>query len=323
MDALVPVSPAAVLVAPTSPAARLVAAFLDGRNPRTLDAYRRDLEDFRVFLGVADVAAAARVLLDHGHGPANETALRYRTDLVTRTLAPATVNRRLAAVRSLVKLARLLGFVSWTLDVQAVKSERYRDTRGPGRVGVVRLFVALEGRTTPKAIRDVAILRLLYDLALRRGEVVSLDLADLDLEAGTVAVLGKGRSARVKLTLPDPTRAALATWVLVRGSEAGPLFPSFDRSRKSRTENRVTGRSVARLVAEVGTLAGLGAVRPHGLRHAAITEALSLTRGDVRAVQRFSRHRDLRVLTIYDDNLQDLGGDVARLVAVGMKGVGK
>ena len=53
---------------------------------------------------------------------------------------------------------------------------------------------------------------------------------------------------------------------------------------------------------------------PHGLRHAAITAALDLT-GDLQAVQRFSRHKDVRTLTVYDDNRQDLGGDVARRVA--------
>jgi integrase/recombinase XerC len=50
---------------------------------------------------------------------------------------------------------------------------------------------------------------------------------------------------------------------------------------------------VHRIVWALGEQAGLGVMRPHGLRHAAITEALELTRGDVRAVQRFSRHRDL------------------------------
>lgn len=308
--ALVPVSPAP---APsTRTASRLVAAFLEGRNPRTLDAYRRDLEDFRAFLNVPTSNDAARVLLASGQGAANETALSYRASLLARKLAPATVNRRLAAVRSLVKLARLLGVVPWTLDVGGVKAERYRDTKGPGRVGVVRLFGALEGQTTGKAVRDVAVLRLLYDLALRRGEVVSLDVADVDLDGGTVAVLGKGRTARVKLTLPEPTKAALSNWLLLRGSSPGALFPSFDRAKKG---DRLTGRSVARLVGEIGKLAGLGLIRPHGLRHAAITEALALTRGDVRAVQRFSRHRDLRVLTVYDDNREDLGGEVARLVA--------
>jgi integrase len=75
-------------------------------------------------------------------------------------------------------------------------------------------------------------------------------------------------------------------------------------------------------VGELASKAGLSRVSPHGLRHAAITEALDLTGGDVRAVQRFSRHRDVRVLNIYDDCREDLAGQVARLVAGG-KPVGR
>jgi integrase/recombinase XerC len=54
--------------------------------------------------------------------------------------------------------------------------------------------------------------------------------------------------------------------------------------------------------------------RPHGLRHEAITSALDATNGNVRAVQRFSGHSDLNTLTRYDDNRQDLGGQVAELL---------
>ena len=64
----------------------------------------------------------------------------------------------------------------------------------------------------------------------------------------------------------------------------------------------------------MGESAGLKA-RPHGLRHAAVTAALDLTGGDIRAVQKFSRHRDVRVIERYDDSRQDLAGDVARRVA--------
>ena len=56
-------------------------------------------------------------------------------------------------------------------------------------------------------------------------------------------------------------------------------------------------------------------VRPHGLRHAAITEALNLTNGNVRALQRFSRQKALQVVTVYDDNRSDIGGQVARQIA--------
>lgn len=310
--ALVPLQ-AAPLAVESCSGRRLVGAFFAGRNARTLEAYRQDLETFRAFVGADTLDEAAGLLLSHGLGEANALTLSYRAELLGRGLAPATVNRRLAALRSLVKLARTLGIVPWTLEVGGVKSEAYRDTRGPGRAGFRRILDELDERTDAKAKRDRAAVRLLYDLALRRGEVVSLGLEDVDLEAGTVDVLGKGQTEKVRLTLPEPTKAALGSWIQARGEEPGALFVNFDRAGKG---GRLTGRSLHRIVKDLGLKAGLE-VRPHGLRHAAITEALDLLKGDVRKVQRFSRHRDLRTLNRYDDNREDLGGEVARLVAAG------
>ncbi len=95
------------------------------------------------------------------------------------------------------------------------------------------------------------------------------------------------------------------------GRNMGPLFLNFDRARKGR---RLTGAGLYALVRKLGKSVGVE-TWPHGLRHTAITEALNLTQGDVRAVQRFSRHRDLQTLVVYDDNRVDLGGEVAKLVA--------
>jgi len=297
---------------PVSGTEQLVAAFLEGRSPATMAAYRRDLEDYSTFVGAPSVTEAARRLLGRGHGEANRVALAYRAHLVERGLAPATTNRRLAALRSLVKLSRTLGMVGWTLEVSNVRSEPYRDTKGPGVSGYRRLLAAVGHGDDPKSLRDRAVVHLLYDLALRRGEVVGLDVADLDLDAGTLAVLGKGRTERITLTLPQPTHDALTAWLDARGPQPGPLFTNFDRAGKG---GRLTGTSVYRLAVTLGKKAGLGHVRPHGLRHTAITSALDLTCGDVRAVQRFSRHKSLAVLMAYDDNRKDLGGVVARQVA--------
>ncbi len=129
------------------PAERLVRSFLRGRSARTLDAYRQDLEDFRAFLGAPTPAAAAGRLLGAGQGAANGLALDYKAALMARGLAAATVNRRLAAVRALVKMARTLGLVAWALDVESLPAAAYRDTRGPGRAGYRGLLQALEGRT--------------------------------------------------------------------------------------------------------------------------------------------------------------------------------
>ena len=290
----------------------LVSAWLAGRSPQTVDAYRRDLADFAAYVGVDSPARAAEALLGAGAGEANLVALRYRAALLDRGLSPATVNRRLAALRSLVKVARMVGLVSFALDISNVRSQAYRDTRGPGVEGYRSLLDALQGRSDAKGARDRAMLHLLFDLGLRRAEVVSLDLVHLDLSGGSVGVMGKGRRERISLTLPGPTREALAAWLTFRGEEAGPLFLSMDRAAKG--SGRLTGRALHQVVSAIGRTVGLH-VWPHGLRHAAITTALDRTAGDVRSVARFSRHMDIRVLGRYDDNREDMAGRIACLVA--------
>jgi integrase/recombinase XerC len=308
--ALVPVSSTDLLAGAASD--RLVAAFLAGRNVRTLAAYRADLEAFRLFAGEKTTEAVAQRLLNSAHGDANGLALAFKSRMVEQGLAPATINRRLAALRSLVKLANTLGMVPWALIVENVRSQSYRDTRGPGRDGFRRLWARGQARPDAKGLRDSAIIRLLHDIGLRRGEVVSLDVEHVDLDGTRVFILGKGRTEREPITLPAPTKTALVAWLEVRGTAPGPLFLNYDRAGKG--DGRLTGAAVYHVVRTLGDAVGMN-VRPHGLRHLAITEALDLTQGDVRAVQKFSRHRDVRVINRYDDNRQDLAGDVARMVA--------
>jgi integrase/recombinase XerC len=103
----------------------------------------------------------------------------------------------------------------------------------------------------------------------------------------------------------------LAAWLSVRGVPSGPLFTALDRASGGR---RLTGMGLYLVVRQLGEGVGLR-VRPHGLRHAAITRALDLTGGDIRSVQKFSGYKDVRLLQRYDDNRQDLGGAVARQLA--------
>jgi len=301
------------------PGDELLTAFLSGRSDCTRRAYSQDLDDFRRFLGVGKVSEAAHLLLSRGHGNANAVALAWRANLRERGLQAATINRRLAALRSLVQLARTLGIVPWTLEVQNVRAESYRDTRGPGRRGVRLLLDEIERRGDKKALRDRAVLRLLYDLGLRRSEVVTLDVNDLDLDAATVAVLGKGRTQKTNLTLPEPTKAALQRWLEARGTEMGPLFINLDRARKG---CRLTATSIYRIVRRLGEQVGLQ-VRPHGLRHTAITEACKLAQAKgigLEEVLDFSRHRDVKVLMVYRDRERDVQGQLAALVAAGVEG---
>jgi integrase/recombinase XerC len=281
-------------------------------------AYRQDLADFTRWAGETGPEDAAGLLLARGQGGANELALAYRADLQARGLAAATVNRRLAALRSLVKLARTLGQVNWALDVEGVRAQGYRDTRGPGRDGFLRLLAQLDGRADAKALRDRALLRLLYDLGLRRKEAVGLDAGDVNLRARTAAVLGKGRSQKEALTLPGPTKAALRAWLEVhplRGPEGlppeAPFFIALDPAHRG---HRLTGDAVYKVVRGLGAAAGL-VTRPHGLRHAAIRRVLDLTHGDIRSTQKFSRHRDVRGIERYDDCRRDRAGELAGRLA--------
>lgn len=206
MQALAPIAWPGALEPIEPPHVRLLKAFLSGRSPRTLRAYGQDLRDFALWSRASSPEEAARLLLACEHGRANEVALEYRNSLLERKLSPATVNRRLAALRSLTKLARTLGMVPWSLDVEGVRSESYRDVAGPGRDGIRQL---------------------------------------LDI------ITHLGRKAGVRC-------------------------------------------------------------RPHMVRHSAITHCLDLNGGDIRAAQRFSRHKDVRVLMRYDDSRKDMAGELAR-----------
>ncbi len=290
---------------------RLVAAFLSGRSPQTLRAYSQDLAAFCAHVGAADVTAATAELIRRGQGGANAVVLEWRNAMADAGLSAATVNRRLSALRALVTLARTIGMVPWTLEVPSLRAAPMRDTKGPGFQGVAGMLEALRSRGDTKGARDRAILRLLYDLALRRGEVVALDVADVDLAAAAVMVQGKGRTGKEPRTLAPQTAAALRAYLDKRGTEPGPLFVNVDRAGKGR---RLTGRAVAYIVGALGTAVGIRA-RPHGLRHAAITRALELLHGDLSKARRFSRHADVRTLMVYDDRRQDAAGDLAKALA--------
>jgi integrase/recombinase XerC len=188
----------------------LVEAFLAGRKPTTLRAYENDIEDFAQFMGAPSGREAIGVLTASSHGQANALALAYRTNLTARGLKFATIGRRLAALRSIVKLARTLGQVTWTLEVDAPKVEAYRDTiscGSPGWRSMLELAKAEAATGDPRASRDLAIIRCLHDLGLRRGESVSADVESLDLERGTLAVFGKGKTDPKKLSSPSRPEA--------------------------------------------------------------------------------------------------------------------
>lgn len=298
----------ATVAVPLPSAGDLFEEWLAGRKATTVRAYASDVAAFARWAQASGPAEAVEVLLAAGPAGANRVVHAWRASMVDEALAPATINRRLSALRSLVELAGRLGLVVWSLKVEGVKSKAYRDTSGPGVPAIRAMVEHLDRTGTVKAVRDRALVRLMFDRGLRRGEVVALDLDDVDLARHAVRVIGKGRTEGEWLTIGHKASEALAAYIEVRGDEAGPLFRNLDRSGPG---GRLTGRSVARIIAELGQEAGVGTVRPHGLRHSAITHVLDMTNGNVRQAREFSRHADVATLVRYDDNRADVGGELA------------
>lgn len=296
---------------PSHRASALLRTWLANRAETTVRAYRRDLELWAKWMGL-EVREALRQLLEMEAGDAAALAEAYRGALISAH-SPATVNRRLAALRSIVTAARDTGLVEWTLRVRNVRSVPYRDTRGPGVDGYRALMAALEEEgDTPRSRRDRALLAMLYTMALRRAEAVGLDMGDVDLDARRLWIVGKGRREREAVTIPPRTAALLAKWIEERGEEPGPVFVTLDR-RAAGELRRLRLNSVTRRIRRLGERAGVKAT-PHGLRHAGITRALDLTGGDAREVQRLSRHAKLETLMLYDDARTDGAGRVSALL---------
>jgi integrase/recombinase XerC len=290
-----------------------VAAWLEGRSERTREAYASDLEDFRRFVGADDGSAAAAALLSNRAGPANELVLAYRTAMTGRGLASATINRRLAALRSLVDLANLLGTVEWSLGIKNVRHERRKDTAGPGEAGLRALISELEARPGAKGVRDRAMFRLLLSLGLRRFEVVGLDLEHVDLVGARVAVLRKGKKERRWMDLPPKAVAALADWLEERGTDPGPLFTGFARGKGE----RLRGDGLYRMVRDLGRAAGVLGLRPHKIRHSSITACRKRAAEagiHLEEVTDFSGHANVTTLQIYLDRDKSRQGELAGLV---------
>jgi integrase/recombinase XerC len=238
--------------------------------------------------------------------------LKYKGLLLDLGLAPSTINTRLSAVKSLANHARKLGQCGFTLqDVTHVHAQKYRDTSGVG-VEVYRSILDEVDRSSFKGKRDYAILRLLWDNALRRGELVATNIGDFRDEK--LWIIGKGKTQRQSIDLAPQTLAALEEWVAVRAGQVNePIFIALDARSYGK---RLSGRSVARVVDWVATDAGVTKhLSPHRIRHSSITTYLDASGGDVRTAQRLSRHSRLDTLMIYDDNRKGLQGKASNVLA--------
>lgn len=306
-------------LAPRADINRLADSFFGGLDPLTQDAYRRALGRFAKFLGVKTPTELAKTLFSGGPGPANQAVLDYRNHLKGQGKAPATVNLYLAAIRSFVKFAKTIGLVLWELSVKGLPAETYRDTRGPGRAGVEKLLIAAASRPGITASRDLALIRLMWDLGLRVRETVRLNVEDVDFTNSCIWILGKKRLQKEMLELPQSTLEALMAWIGER--RTGPVFVSLTKKGEMRKDCRLTTRGVQYIICRIGAICGIR-TRPHGVRHAAITDLLEITNGNIPMAKEFSRHVKTDTLMLYNDKRVNLGGQAAKMVAgrIGING---
>jgi len=298
--------------------ARLLA---DKRSENTRRAYKHDLQDFfATMTGAPATPENVQGFLSLNRGQGNAAVMDYKAELLERGLAEATVNRRLAAVRSLVNCARLLGVTDLEINVEGEKVQSYRDTRGVS-VDAVRAMLGRCNLATLKGLRDYALLRLLWDNALRRAEVSRLNVEDFDAQAQRLAITGKGKGTqKAWVDLSERTAAAIRAWLEARergnpGSvtQTEALFVAVDNASAGA---RLSTTGIYKLVANYAQQAGIErTVSPHRIRHSSITAALEVTNGDVVAVQRLSRHSKVETLMVYNDNRIAQQGKVTNLLA--------
>lgn len=276
----------------------------DKRSENTRRAYRKDLRDF--FVHIAEQEPSPQLVeefLKLERFTAIGLVLGYKAALVERGLAEATVNRRLAAIKSLVRYAQKIGRCQWSLEeVEGERIKSYRDTTGVD-VAVYQKILQTCDRSTPIGRRDYVILRLLWDNVLRRSELAQASVEDLNLEAKTLKILGKGRGTQKEaVSLSAPTVAAIAEML---GDRAGlkpgdPLFVSLARGSQGK---RLSTESIYQVVRQRAEQVGTGKrLSPHRIRHSGITAALDATNGNVREVRKLSRHAKIETLLVYDDN---------------------
>jgi integrase/recombinase XerD len=266
-----------------------------GFAENTIDAYRNDLQQLASFVG--------KEMTKRGTIPSwasfdRQSMLLYLTELKEKRYAATTVARKIAAIKS---------FFGFLAAEGLIKDNPTRDVPSP-RVGkslpkpisIAQARLLLEQpskRSTPEAKRDRAMLELLYATGMRVSELVSLNLADIDIEGGYVRCFGKGHKERL---IPIYRQASLVLKEyladgrphLVHSSEEKALF-------LNRRGERLTRQGLWQILKGYAKEAGLETqVTPHTLRHSFATHMLS-GGADLRSVQELLGHANISTTQVY------------------------
>lgn len=264
-----------------------------GFSVHTVRSYRSDLSQ------LADFAET------RGATDAGDLDLELLRDWLWRAsqdgLAKSTIARRAAAARSLSQWLTQTGSIATdaAARLKAPKSDHHLP-RVLTREQMTSILARVDGRAStgdPVAVRDLAMIELLYASALRVSELTGLSIGDLDLGRLTVRVLGKGSKERV-VPFGIPAKSAIVAWLHVRhalADDVGGAAPLFVGAMGKRLASRTVYELVSRLLEAVP---GSGPSGPHTLRHTAATHLLD-GGADLRAVQEMLGHASLGTTQLY------------------------
>ena len=255
------------------------------RSPRTVDAYRRDLATLHAFLD-KDVARVTPEELES-----------WVAKMRAEGLAASTIARRVSAVRAFFRHLVVIGMRDENPAASVQLPRRARTLpRALSPAETERLIDAATG-TTPRSLRDRALVELLYGAGLRVSEAVGLERAGVDLDERLVRVIGKGNKERI-VPIGRSAVEALRRY-LSRGR------PYLDRRFRAEVFLNAKGGPLTRagaflILRKLAEKAGLepGRVHPHLLRHTFATHLLE-GGADLRSVQEMLGHADLATTEVY------------------------
>lgn len=272
-----------------------------GRSVKTVENYDRYLMRF---LNYAKVSAPKQIT--------EQMVREFRINLnraagTSGTMKKNTQNYHLIALRAFLKFLR-------KRDVESLNPERIELAKTSGRdLDLItsnelgRLMKGPQGDEL-SALRDRAILELLFSTGLRVSELCSLS-SDLDLSRDEFSVRGKGDKVRV-VFLSSEAKDAVSAYIKKRADMSDALFVGYGKAGKSKDAGRLTPRSVERIVKHYAIRAGITRkVTPHVIRHSFATDLLE-NGADLRSVQALLGHANIATTQVYthvtDKHLRDI-----------------
>lgn len=269
-----------------------------GSSDNTVSAYRNDLTQFAEFMAGRNKTDWADVTRDD--------LIEYILWLKEREYASATVARKVAAMKSffgfLLRTGQIEDNPSEELDSPKVKKQ-LPQTLTPEEVDKLLALPAQAG-DTPKALRDTALLEMLYATGMRVSETASITLDDLDLQAGTVRCVGKGSKERMMPLYTEASNAVQAYLDKGRSRLLGNNKAERTLFLNPRGE-RLTRQGLWLIIKGYAKQLGLeDRVTPHTLRHSFATHMLNGGAG-LREVQRLLGHANISTTQVYTHISQD------------------